>query len=129
MPGPAACHHQVAVACVPQAALVFADATALDTVVPRRAPEPTLVQGLLGHGLFQSALLTAGGLGRPEELDLWERALCTPGPSLRAVSSLWPARPKGDSSWRKGEAVCGITVTRSRCWRGIRDGRRSPPVA
>jgi predicted ATPase len=73
MHGAAACPHQGADASFPQSAPVFDATPALDTAGPRLAPEPTLLQGLRGYWLSQGELLTAGWLGRPEELDLGER--------------------------------------------------------
>jgi len=49
------------------------DATALDTAVDMLNPQPTAVQRLVGHFLFQRELLAARFLGRHEDLDLGQR--------------------------------------------------------
>ena len=67
---PAACHHQIANALLPQADPVFDDAAALDTAVHVLGPQPARVQGLVGPFLFQRQLLTAWCLGRHQALDL-----------------------------------------------------------
>lgn len=74
MQGTAACHHQIADACFPQAEAVFDDATTLDTAVDVLDPQPTLVERLLAPLLRPGQLLAAGFLGWHEALHLRERA-------------------------------------------------------
>ena len=50
--------HQSADAHLPEAAVVFDAATALDTAMDRLDPQPTLVDLLVRHGLLPRALLT-----------------------------------------------------------------------
>jgi len=66
-------HHQIANALLPQTDPVFDDATTLDTAVDMLNPQPTAVQRLVGHFLFQRELLAAWFLGRHEDLHLGER--------------------------------------------------------
>ena len=72
MQGTADCHHPIADALLPQAAPVFHDALALDTAVDMLDPQPTAVQHLVGHFLFQRELLAAWFLGGHENLHLRE---------------------------------------------------------
>src|SRR6266849_931104 len=67
-------HHNIPDALLPQTDPVFDDATALDTAVDMLNPQPTAVQHLVGHLLFQRELLAAGFLGGREDLHIRERA-------------------------------------------------------
>src|SRR6266851_1145258 len=67
-------HHNIPDALLPQTDPVFHDATALDTAVDMLNPQPTAVQRLVGHLLFQRELLAAGFLGGHEDLHLRARA-------------------------------------------------------
>jgi len=73
MQGTAEFHHEIADASLPQADAVFDDTTALDAPVDMLDPQPTLVQGLVGQVLLPRQLLTAGFLGRHQDLDLGQR--------------------------------------------------------
>jgi hypothetical protein len=63
MQGTVECHHQSADTLLPQAESAFDNAAALDTTVDMLDPQPTAVQRLVGHFLFQRELLAAGFLG------------------------------------------------------------------
>ena len=73
MQGTAAFHHQITDALLPQPHPVFDDPTTLDAAVDMLDPQPTLVQGLVRPLLLQRELLTAGLLGRHEDLHPRER--------------------------------------------------------
>ena len=92
------------------------DAAALDASVDIRDPQPTVVQALVGQGLFQGEVRAMRLLGRHEDRDLGQRegptvqVLQQPAPrgkgngvaSARGLS--WaqggrPARPRGQEPW------------------------------
>src|SRR2546426_10298884 len=62
--GTAQFHDEIADARLPQADLVFDDATALHTAVDMLDPEPAIVQGLVGPLLLPRQFLAAGFLRR-----------------------------------------------------------------
>ena len=66
-------HHHIPDPLLPQTDPVFHDATALDTAVDMLNPQPTAVQRLVGHLLFQRELLAAWFLGGHEDLHLRAR--------------------------------------------------------
>src|SRR5215813_9819812 len=63
-------HYDIAGALFPQAHPIFHNATALDTAVHMLAPQPPLVERLVGTVLFPRQLLAAGFLGRHEDRHL-----------------------------------------------------------
>ena len=73
MQGTADFHHDIADTFLPQAEPIFHDTAALDTAVDMLDPQPTLVQSLVREVLLHRELLTAGFLGRHEDLDLGQR--------------------------------------------------------
>ena len=60
MQGTAQFHHEIADAVLPQPDPVFHDAAALDAAGDMLAPQPTVVQGLVGPLLFPGEVLAAG---------------------------------------------------------------------
>ena len=66
-------HHEITDTLLPQTKAVFDDATALDTAVDMLDPQPPVVQDLVGQLLLHRQLLTAGFLGRHEDVHLGER--------------------------------------------------------
>jgi hypothetical protein len=71
--GTAEFHHQITDTCFPQTDPVFHNATTLHATVDMLNPQSTLVQRLVGSVLLPRELLTAGFLGRHQDLDLRER--------------------------------------------------------
>src|SRR5262249_50102210 len=72
--GTAQCHHEITDASLPQTEPVFDPAAALDTSVDLLAPQPPLVESLVGPLVLQGQLRTAWLLRRHEDCDLRERA-------------------------------------------------------
>src|SRR5262252_1577243 len=66
-------HHHITNTFFPQTHAVFDDTTALDTAVDMLDPQPPLVEHLIGQGLLQGELRTAGLLRRHQDLHLRER--------------------------------------------------------
>src|SRR5438105_13452496 len=73
MQGTADFHHDIADTFLPQVEPIFHDTAALDTAVDMLDPQPTLVQSLVRQLLLPRELLTAGFLGRHEDLHLGQR--------------------------------------------------------
>ena len=93
MQGTADFHKQITDAHLPQAAGVVDDAAALDTAVDVLDAQPPLVERLVRPLLLPRELLTAGFLGRHEDLHLGERErqeaqiLQQPTPSREGVGA------------------------------------------
>jgi len=71
--GTAELHHEITDTLLPQTDPVFHNATPLHATVDMLNPQSTLVQRLVGSVLLPREFLTAGFLGRHQDLDLRER--------------------------------------------------------